>query len=78
MCLTDNEFQNLPTGDAVDKLLKEWQTGMLEGQTDDHGSFIFDGFLGEYEVTLKYGKMIVNSTFSLSKGGDTRQIYLHI
>ena len=27
MCLTDNNFQNLPTGETVDKLLKEWKLG---------------------------------------------------
>lgn len=78
MCLTDKDFQNLPAGDAVDKLLKEWQTGTLQGQTNDHGSFTFHGFLGEYEVKARYGNKTVNSTFALSKGQDTKQIYLHI
>lgn len=78
MCLTDKDFQNLPAGDAVDKLLKEWQTGTLQGQTNDHGSFTFHGFLGEYEVKARYGNKTVSSTFALSKGQDTKQIYLHI
>ncbi|GMN48706.1 hypothetical protein TIFTF001_017874 [Ficus carica] len=31
MCLTDNNFQNLPAGDVVDKLLKEWKTEEFRG-----------------------------------------------
>ncbi|KAK4477219.1 hypothetical protein RD792_016433 [Penstemon davidsonii] len=46
MCLTDNNFNNLPAGDVVDSLLKEWQTAAVEGETDDHGAFTFNGFLG--------------------------------
>ncbi|XP_059654005.1 endo-1,4-beta-xylanase 5-like isoform X2 [Cornus florida] len=67
MCLTDNKFRNLPAGDVVDKLLKEWQTGVLEGYTNEHGSYSFSGFLGEYKVTVDYGNRIANSTFSLSR-----------
>ena len=37
MCLTDNNFQNLPAEEMVDKLLKEWKTGPVQGQTDEHG-----------------------------------------
>uniref|UniRef100_A0A2N9HCS1 GH10 domain-containing protein n=1 Tax=Fagus sylvatica TaxID=28930 RepID=A0A2N9HCS1_FAGSY len=72
MCLTDSNFQNLPAGDVVDKLLKELQTGVVEGQTDDHGSYSFYGFLGEYQVSVTYGNRRANSTFSLSRGDETR------
>lgn len=30
MCLTDNQFKNLPAGDVVDKLINEWRTKSLE------------------------------------------------
>ncbi|WMV38631.1 hypothetical protein MTR67_032016 [Solanum verrucosum] len=30
MCLTDTNFHNLPAGDIVDNLLKEWQTGVVQ------------------------------------------------
>ncbi|GAV88400.1 Glyco_hydro_10 domain-containing protein [Cephalotus follicularis] len=72
MCLTDDSFQNLPAGDLVDKLIKEWQTGVVEGQTDDHGSYSFYGFLGEYKVSVMYGNRTVNSTFPLSRGDETK------
>ena len=78
MCLTDNNFHNLPAGDVVDKLLKEWQTGEIGGQTDDHGSYSFFGFLGEYQVTVRYGNRTANSTFSLCRGDETRHFSIQL
>ncbi|CAI9104727.1 OLC1v1003463C1 [Oldenlandia corymbosa var. corymbosa] len=78
MCLTDDKFNNLPAGDVVDKLLKEWQTGTINGQTDEQGSFIFQGFLGEYKVSARYGDKVVNSTFSLNKGDETRHFSIQL
>ena len=72
MCLTDNEFKNLPTGDVVDKLVQEWQTSYVNGVTDEYGSHSFYGFLGEYTVSVKYGNRTAKSTFSLSRGEETR------
>lgn len=72
MCLTDNSLHNLPAGDVVDALLKEWQTGVVEGQTDDHGVFNFVGFLGEYEVSINYGNKTTSSTLSLCGGDETK------
>ncbi|XP_024017410.1 uncharacterized protein LOC21407703 [Morus notabilis] len=67
MCLTDDNLQNLPAGDVVDKLLKEWRTEKLEGVTDEHGSYSFFGFLGEYKISVDYGNKTASSTFSLSQ-----------
>ncbi|KAI3446243.1 hypothetical protein Pfo_002908 [Paulownia fortunei] len=78
MCLTDNHFHNLPAGDVVDSLLKEWQTGVVEGQTDDHGAFNFSGFLGEYKVTVNYRNRTTNSTFSLCRGDETKHWNIHL
>ncbi|XP_027357019.1 endo-1,4-beta-xylanase 4 [Abrus precatorius] len=72
MCLTDSNFKNLPAGDVVDKLLQEWQSGRVEGVTDGHGSYSFYGFLGEYRISVKYGNRTKISTFSLSRGQETR------
>lgn len=72
MCLTDNSLHNLPAGDVVDALLKEWQTGMVEGHTDGHGAFTFVGFLGEYEVSVNYGNKTTSSTLSLCGGDETK------
>ncbi|GAY45967.1 hypothetical protein CUMW_093400 [Citrus unshiu] len=78
MCLTDNNLQNLPAGNIVDKLLKEWQTGEVTGHTDGHGSFSFYGFLGEYTVSVKYGNRTANSTFSLCQGDETRHVTIRV
>ncbi|KAK7351922.1 hypothetical protein VNO77_11694 [Canavalia gladiata] len=72
MCLTDSNFNNLPSGDVVDKLLQEWQTGRVEGITNTHGSYSFYGFLGEYRISVKYHNRTTYSTFSLSRGRETR------
>ncbi|KAM7475148.1 hypothetical protein LguiB_022391 [Lonicera macranthoides] len=78
MCLTDNDFNNLPAGDMVDKLLQEWQTGYMKGETDERGSYSFYGFLGEYKVTAKYGNRTTNSTFSLNRGDETRHFSIQL
>ena len=78
MCLTDNNLQNLPAGDVVDRLLKEWQTGEVTGHTDAHGSYSFYGFLGEYKVSVKYGNRTANSTFSLCRGDETRHVTIRL
>ncbi|PHT41889.1 hypothetical protein CQW23_20743 [Capsicum baccatum] len=78
MCLTDNNFDNLPTGDIVDNLLKEWQTRVVHGETDEHGTFSFSGFLGEYKATVKFGNRTANSIFTLYRGDETRHIYVHL
>ncbi|KAF8020560.1 hypothetical protein BT93_G1096 [Corymbia citriodora subsp. variegata] len=74
MCLTDAYFRNLPAGDMVDSLLGEWRTKEVDGETDDHGSYSFEGFLGEYEVSVKHGDQTAHSTFALSQGVETRHV----
>ncbi|KAI3718319.1 hypothetical protein L6452_19183 [Arctium lappa] len=78
MCLTDTNFDNLPAGDVVDKLLKEWETGVMKSQTDEHGAFSFYGFLGEYRVTASFGGKTTNSTFSVSRSDETRHFSIQI
>ncbi|CAH1423400.1 unnamed protein product [Lactuca virosa] len=78
MCLTDTNFNNLPAGDTVDRLLKEWQTGVINSQTDEHGTFSFYGFLGEYTVMANFRGKTTNSTFSVSKNDETRHFSIQI
>ncbi|KAK1419332.1 hypothetical protein QVD17_28497 [Tagetes erecta] len=78
MCLTDTNFTNLPAGDTVDKLLKEWQTGVIKGQTDEHGAFSFYGYLGEYMVTASFEGKTTSSTFSVSRSDETRHFSIQI
>ncbi|XVE93831.1 hypothetical protein REPUB_Repub01dG0228600 [Reevesia pubescens] len=78
MCLTDTNFKNLPAGDVVDNLLKEWQTGEIKGQTDEHGSCSFYGFLGEYKVIVSYSNRTANSTFSLCRSDETKHFSIQL
>ncbi|CAE6150566.1 unnamed protein product [Arabidopsis arenosa] len=78
MCLTDDKFRNLPAGDVVDQKLLEWKTREVKATTDDHGSFSFFGFLGEYRVGIIYQGKTVNSSFSLSQGPETKHVRLQI
>lgn len=78
MCLTDSDFNNLPAGDVVDKLLKEWETGVINGQSDEYGSYSFFGFLGEYKVTVEYEDKTEISTFSLCRSDETRHLNIQL
>ncbi|KAJ4880713.1 Glycosyl hydrolase family 10 protein [Raphanus sativus] len=66
MCLTDGNFRNLPTGDVVDKLLREW--GGLRGQTTGltyaDGYFEASLFHGDYDLSIDHP--LTNSTASHS------------
>lgn len=78
MCLTDYYLNNLPAGDVVDKLLQEWETRVVNGETDEHGSYIFDGFLGEYNVSVKYGNESIHTTLALCQSDETKEFYIHL
>ncbi|KAH9655658.1 GH10 domain-containing protein [Citrus sinensis] len=65
MCLTDNNFKNLATGDVVDKLLHEWGSKRLEGKTDADGFFDTTLFHGDYEV--KINRQAANTIFSMAQ-----------
>nr|CAB3501692.1 unnamed protein product [Digitaria exilis] len=54
MCLTDNNFKNLPVGDVVDRLLEEWRKVPEKPRTDGKGVFEAELFHGEYRVTVKH------------------------
>ncbi|KAK2429906.1 endo-1,4-beta-xylanase [Trifolium repens] len=54
MCLTDNNFKNLPTGDVVDKLLKEWGKTTVATTTDENGFLETSLFHGDYEVEISH------------------------
>ncbi|PON90535.1 Glycoside hydrolase [Trema orientale] len=60
MCLTDNNFRNLPTGDVVDKLLHEWgwkQGTTSFGATNANGVFETTLFHGDYHVQVGHPKL---------------------
>lgn len=78
MCLTDNNFKNLPTGDVVDKLLHEWQTSQTGGVTNEHGLYNFNGFLGKYKMSVSFGNKSKITTFCLDQGQETKHINIQL
>ncbi|CAF2031801.1 unnamed protein product [Brassica napus] len=66
MCLTDGNFRNLPAGDVVDKLLREWGGLRVQttGLTDSDGFFEASLFHGDYDINIAHP--LINSTASHS------------
>ncbi|VFQ95968.1 unnamed protein product [Cuscuta campestris] len=54
MCLTDNSFKNLPTGDVVDGVLKRMSGQGLGGTTAAGGYFETSLFHGDYQVKVEH------------------------
>ncbi|KAK2429958.1 Glycosyl hydrolase superfamily protein [Trifolium repens] len=54
MCLTDNNFKNLPTGDVVDKLLNEWGKTTIATTTGENGFLETSLFHGDYEMEISH------------------------
>ena len=50
MCLTDNNFRNLPTGDVVDKIIGEFFGAVVMATTDGEGVIETSLIHGDYEV----------------------------
>ncbi|KAH7653931.1 Endo-1,4-beta-xylanase protein [Dioscorea alata] len=80
MCLTDNNFKNLPTGDVVDKLLNEWKTfTQIEAFANTHGFFELDLFHGEYEITTTHPSSNSSSLHILNvHGANHHEGVLHV
>ncbi|XP_062216465.1 endo-1,4-beta-xylanase 5-like [Phragmites australis] len=72
MCLTDNNFKNLPTGDVVDKLIWEWKTHSNVGVADADGYYEAELFHGDYKVTVSHpaANSTVVQSLSVDKESD--------
>ncbi|KAM7254167.1 hypothetical protein ACFE04_031849 [Oxalis oulophora] len=66
MCLTYNNFRNLPTGNVVDNLLRGWGAlgTVTSGKTDANGLYEMPLFHGEYEVKISHPTIIEKSSSS--------------
>ncbi|CAN4112092.1 unnamed protein product [Withania somnifera] len=62
MCLTDNNFENLPTGDVVDKARKTLSHEGLVGTTNAEGYFETSLFHGDYKAVVTHPS-IADSSF---------------
>ncbi|KAA8536280.1 hypothetical protein F0562_028758 [Nyssa sinensis] len=80
MCLTDNNFRNLPTGDVVDKLMREWKQDGSIGTTDTEGIFETSLFHGDYELTITHSGVTNSSSAQSLKvaSRDKSQQTLHV
>ncbi|GER42872.1 Endo-1,4-beta-xylanase C [Striga asiatica] len=64
MCLTDNNFNNLATGDVVDNFisyLSHKADSPGSGSTDANGIYVKSLFHGEYEVTVHHPNGVISS-----------------
>ncbi|RWW01423.1 hypothetical protein GW17_00035542 [Ensete ventricosum] len=66
MCLTDNNFKNLPAGDVVDKLIFEWRSANVAATTDADGLLRAELFHGEYKITINHPSSNSSSVQSLT------------
>ncbi|KAH9317776.1 hypothetical protein KI387_019545, partial [Taxus chinensis] len=71
----DQQTQNLPAGDTVDKILKEWTTN-VQGITDANGSFKFNGFFGDYDFSATFNGENVTKTISVTE--EVEDIHIQI
>ncbi|KAI3702324.1 hypothetical protein L6452_28058 [Arctium lappa] len=54
MCLTDNNFQNLPTGDVVDKIIQEFFGTAVTATTDANGFYDTSLVQGDYHLSFAH------------------------
>ncbi|KAG8650629.1 hypothetical protein MANES_07G058900v8 [Manihot esculenta] len=81
MCLTDNNFKNLPTGDVVDKLLAgRFATKSVVGRTDGNGFFEASLIHGDYSVKIHHSSAenssLVQSLNVVSSIGTAKETLL--
>ncbi|KAL2479576.1 Glycosyl hydrolase family 10 protein [Abeliophyllum distichum] len=83
MCLTDNNFKNLATGDVVDKFLSELRVvAGLNGTTDSNGYFATSLFHGEYEAKISHPSALPESynltRFNVASIDEARERTMHV
>ncbi|KAI3702322.1 hypothetical protein L6452_28056 [Arctium lappa] len=54
MCLTDNSFRNLPTGDVVDKIIHEFFGTTVTATTDANGFYDTSLVHGDYQLSFAH------------------------
>ncbi|KAJ3673961.1 hypothetical protein LUZ60_005953 [Juncus effusus] len=69
MCLTNNQFQNLPTGNTVDNLIHTWNT-KSQGLTANDGYFEAHLAHGDYEVEIHHPSLNSSSVHSFKVHPD--------
>ncbi|CAM8901471.1 unnamed protein product [Rhodiola kirilowii] len=77
MCLTDNSFRNLPTGDVVDKIMQTMAHKGLVVVTDKNGKFETSLQHGDYELTVtqENSSSISTHSFNVTLDEDWEEFY---
>ena len=78
MPLADENFQNTPAGDVVDKLISEWQTGPQKAIVDSTGFADFSLHHGDYDLTVTHPLSQSSKTLNLSVRKDFSQQTIHV
>ncbi|KAL3515369.1 hypothetical protein ACH5RR_022271 [Cinchona calisaya] len=65
MCLTDNNFRNLPTGNVVDRIIRKFEHEGLIVTTDDQGYFETSLFHGDYEAKISHPAVTSSSSVAI-------------
>ena len=85
MCLTDNNFRNLPTGDVVDKIIREFFGAVVTATTDANGFYETSLVHGDYQLSFAHFDRYqsyekdkksprISHNFSVEASGDVLQI----
>lgn len=81
MCLTDNNFRNLATGNVVDKFMKGLAHEGLQVTTDSNGFFTASLYHGDYEGEISDGTIEDNtltaSRFSVTPESKNRSLKIN-
>ena len=73
MCLTDNNFKNLPVGDLVDKLIAEWKTHNKAATTDENGIVELNLPHGEYNFTVTHPSVMGATTMTVDAASSASE-----
>uniref|UniRef100_A0ACD5VJ08 Uncharacterized protein n=1 Tax=Avena sativa TaxID=4498 RepID=A0ACD5VJ08_AVESA len=66
MCLTDKDFNNLPAGNLVDKLIAEWKTHPEAATTDANGVARLELVHGDYSFTVTHPSLQAPTVHTLT------------
>ena len=81
MCLTDTNMTNLPSGTAVDSLLREWlQVEMMPITSLYHHSHLhWRGPIGQHTVSIKVSENTTYyATLTVSRGHGVQHFFLQL
>uniref|UniRef100_A0ACD5VMQ9 Uncharacterized protein n=1 Tax=Avena sativa TaxID=4498 RepID=A0ACD5VMQ9_AVESA len=71
MCLTDKDFNNLPAGNIVDKLIAEWKTHPEAATTDANGAAHLELVHGNFTLTLTHPSLQSPTVHTLTVDGSS-------